>query len=110
MYWGLLPVGVGSLRRSVNSSPDSVSTMAPLMPVPPMSIPTAMLMAFLQPGLCTTAVLGMGQDVGAGLRDREGVLELGRPALVACRHCPAVVPLVPLVGAESEHGFDREDH
>jgi hypothetical protein len=41
MASGSPPSGVGFLMRSVRSSPDSTSTIAPLMPVPPMSMPTA---------------------------------------------------------------------
>jgi len=37
--WGVDSPGVGMRRRSVASSPLARSTIAPLMPEPPMSIP-----------------------------------------------------------------------
>src|SRR5690606_29384168 len=39
MSFGFLDLGVGILKRSVNISPVSAFTRAPLMPLPPISIP-----------------------------------------------------------------------
>ncbi len=47
MSSGSPPCGVGSFTRSLFSSPVATSTMAPLMPVPPMSMPIAVVASSL---------------------------------------------------------------
>src|SRR3954469_448613 len=74
---GLPPSGVGTLVRSVTSSPVSTSTMAPLMPVPPMSMPMAWLV-MMSSRWCARS--RQGQDLGAALGDDQGVFELSGQA------------------------------
>src|SRR5690554_3281412 len=97
------PSGVGILSRSDSSTPASTSTIAALMPVPPMSIPTARVMF-------VPLDSRKGEHVGATLGDDEGVLELRGDALVLGGDSPVIRPDVPLVRAQGEHRLDGEHH
>src|SRR4029453_1217671 len=118
---GVAGCGVGTRNRSPISFPFFRSTMPPLMPVPPMSIPIsgAFLCFFFSSFLLNTvpfvagavgrgaatwlrglAKLGEGQDFGPGVRDQQGVLELRGPLVVAGHHGPIISPHVPFDGAE----------
>src|SRR6476659_4352801 len=57
-----------------------------------------------------SGVLGESEDLVAVVGDDDGVLELGRAPAVTGDDGPAVLPHLPLVGAEVEHRFDGERH
>src|SRR5687768_6180377 len=87
------------------------------MPVPPMSMPKAVFFAAvmgitysLRGGYASGARSRQRQDLGTGLGNRDGVLELGGALTVLCHNGPAVRPHLPLVGAEVQHRFDGERH
>ena len=50
------------------------------------------------------------QDLRAVLGHHQGVLELGSAGAVLRDDRPAVVPLLPFLGAQGEHGLDGENH
>src|SRR5262249_1701488 len=56
------------------------------------------------------SVLRLGKDLGAGVGDEDGVLELGGPTLVLGGDGPAVGPDVVRDGAERDHRLDGEGH
>src|SRR6478735_9477934 len=122
---GVEGLGVGTRSRSPISLPFLRSTIPPLMPVPPMSMPISGAFffdfsSFLANGLPFVAGAGWvfggaaesgeGEDFGAGLRDQQGVLELRGPLVVSGHDGPVVGPHVPIDCAQREHGLDREDH
>src|SRR3954471_18075242 len=125
---GVAGLGVRILRRLPASSPALRSTGAPLMPLPPMSMPRGLPCLAMVPSSlsrtcssCGGAVgerdgsgrvdaLWEGEDLEAVVGDEDRVLELCRALPVARHDGPPVVPHVPLVGAEVEHRLDGERH
>src|SRR5690242_9235437 len=132
---GVAGFGVRILSRLPASSPFLRSTGAPLMPLPPMSMPRGLpCLAMVPASLSRTwsivpwcwwcewrraaaagslrARRGLGQreDLVAVVGDDDRVLELGRATGVAGDDGPPVVPHVPLMGAEVEHRLDGEGH
>src|SRR6266545_3680863 len=51
-----------------------------------------------------------GQDLGAVLGDRDGVLEVGGEAAVGGDRRPVVLEHAHLPGSRSHHGLDGQDH
>src|SRR6478609_7144650 len=93
--------GVSKRRRSAANSPVARSTGAPLMPMPSGWWVVDMRSSFRS---------GKREDLVAGLGDEDGVLELRGALAVLGDHGPVVGPHLPLVGAQVEHGLDRERH
>src|SRR5690349_23223735 len=118
MSFGRPPSGVFTLSRSLTSSPVPRSTTAPLMPVPPMSMPIAWSVAMAPHYRATIAgyrrgpggASGERQDLRAALGHDEGVLELRGERAIARDDRPVVVPDVPFDGAERQHRLDGEHH
>src|SRR5215207_1018266 len=111
MSAGRPPSGVATFLRSETSWPVSRSTIAPLMPVPPMSMPIAWSVAIAPHyrGLHERRS-GKSEDVRTALGHHEGVLELGGEGAIAGDDGPVVAPELPLDRAEGEHRLDREHH
>src|SRR5215217_8426241 len=55
-------------------------------------------------------MLGKGEDFRALLGNCEGVLKLRTATAISSEHGPAVVPHIPIAGAEGDHRLDRERH
>src|SRR5690349_7271953 len=99
--------GVSIRLRLAANSPLDRSTGAPLMPLPPTSMPSGRPVLLLM-GTPSSEVgpSGEGEDLVAVVGDEDRVLELGRAAPVAGDDGPLVVPHVPRLGAEVEHRLD----
>src|SRR3954454_4329511 len=111
---GVAGFGVRIFLRFVVHSPLLSSTTAPLMPLPPMSMPSAtwcfamvvrlrLLVGEVSEVWQSSCPSRQGQDLVPVVGDEDGVLELRGPLAVCGHDRPAVVPHLPVRGAEVEH-------
>src|SRR6476469_7741695 len=111
---GVAGLGVRIFSRLPARSPAFRSTGAPLMPLPPMSMPRGLpCLAMVRTSLSRTWSWGVSWWCGVMgwcRGDEDRVLELGREPAVTGDDGPPVVPHVPLGGPEVEHRLDGEGH